>query len=150
MTLHVNYFQAIGQGQVSEFYFLSTTRSGKSQGILHNGKGSFKCQESQVKVRDSPNFGHNCLAVAGIYPFWVIEKLVIFLSLAFSSKRRGDIVFGCAWLRVYTRYFVSTTPPTVFNQSFWNFTGVFIIVWRCACAFYRILKLCFFSLFSHF
>ena len=41
------------------------------------------------------------------------------------EEKRGDIVFGfpwCvirgAWFRVYNRYLVSTTPPTVFNQSF--------------------------------
>ena len=30
------------------------------------------------------------------------------------------------------RYFVSATPPTIFSQSFWNFTGVFVKDWRCA------------------
>ena len=68
----------------------------------------------------------------------------------FRRKARGhsirhSVVRG-AWFRVYNRYLVSATPPTVFNQSFWNFTGVFIMVWRCACAFYRILKLFFFTL----
>ena len=29
-------------------------------------------------------------------------------------------------------YFVSATPPTIFSQSFWNFTGVFVKDWRCA------------------
>ena len=30
------------------------------------------------------------------------------------------------------RYFVSVTPPTIFSQSVWNFTGVFVKDWRCA------------------
>ena len=72
----------------------------------------------------------------------------------FRRKARGHSIRLCvvrgAWFRVYSRYLVSATPPTVFNQSFWNFTGVFIIVWRCACAFYRILKLFLFTFFRIF
>ena len=30
------------------------------------------------------------------------------------------------------RYLVSTTPPTILSQSFWNFTGVFVKDGRCA------------------
>ena len=40
-------------------------------------------------------------------------------------------------------YLVSATPPTVFGESFWNFTVVFRMVWRYAYCFLRILKLFF-------
>ena len=40
---------------------------------------------------------------------------------------------------VCSRYLVSATPPTVLNQSFWNFICVLIMVWKYACVFYRIL-----------
>ena len=61
---------------------------------------------------------------------------------------RLSVVLG-AWFQVYSRYLVSANPPTVFNQSFWNFTGVFIMVWRCACAFYRTLNFFFFFSLFH-
>ena len=51
------------------------------------------------------------------------------------------------WKCICSRYLVSVTPPKVLDRSFWNFTGVFIMVWRYACAFYRILKLIFFFTF---
>ena len=38
-----------------KFYFSS--RSGKSLGILQNGQGNLKYQESQGKGRELPNFG---------------------------------------------------------------------------------------------
>ena len=40
-------------------------------------------------------------------------------------------------------YLVSATPPTVFGESFWNFTDVLRMVWRYAYCFFRILKLFF-------
>ena len=61
------------------------------------------------------------------------------------------MVFGflwCNWFWVCSRYLVSATP-TVLGRSFWNFTGVLIMVWRYACAFYRIL-LFFFRFFFRF
>ena len=39
-------------------------------------------------------------------------------------------------------YLVSTTH-TILYQSFWNFAHIFSIVWRCACAFHKILALIF-------
>ena len=39
-----------------------------------------------------------------------------------------------------SRYLVPSTPPTVFGQSFWNFTEAFRMVWRCACGVSIILK----------
>ena len=32
-------------------------------------------------------------------------------------------------------YLLCAIPPTVLCWSFWNFTGVFVLVWRCACGF---------------
>ena len=44
---------------------------------------------------------------------------------------------------------MSATPPAFLYQSFWNFTFILIMVWRYACAFYRILKYFFFSFFFY-
>ena len=44
---------------------------------------------------------------------------------------------------IWSIYLVSATPPTVFGESFWNFTVVFRMVWRYAYCFLRILKLFF-------
>ena len=79
---------------------------------------------------------------------WVLSHF--FVPRLFEVVRGVWCVVRGAWFWVYSRYLVSTTPPTVFNQSFWNFTGVFIMVWRCACAFYSILKLFFFQFFHIF
>ena len=49
-----------------------------------------------------------------------------------------------------SRYLVPSTPPTVFGQSFWNFTGALTMVWRYACGFFRILKLFFINFFRIF
>ena len=49
---------------------------------------------------------------------------------------------------IVSRYLVPLTPPTVFGQSFWNFTGVLRMVWRCACGFFRILKLFFITFYT--
>ena len=40
-------------------------------------------------------------------------------------------------------YLVSTIPHTILYQSFWNFTHVFSIVWKCACVLDIILELIF-------
>ena len=47
-----------------------------------------------------------------------------------------------------TTILVSATPPTVFGESFWNFTGVLRMVWRYAYCFFRILKLFFITFFA--
>ena len=44
-------------------------------------------------------------------------------------------------------YFLCTAPP-VLCRSFWNFTGVFIMVWRCACGLNIILRLFFITFFA--
>ena len=46
-----------------------------------------------------------------------------------------------------TTILVSATPPTIWGQSFWNFTGVLRMVWRYAYCFFRILKLFFITFF---
>ena len=75
----------------------------------------------------------------------------LFVPCLFKEKR-GDIVFGFPWFcpPSNSRYIVCTTPPTVLCWSFWNFTDVFVMVWKCACGldilefifhFFRILNL---------
>ena len=64
------------------------------------------------------------------YHFFPIFNLDIFRAL---------ILQICIW----SIYLVSVTPPTVFGESFWNFTVVFRMVWRYAYCFLRILKLFF-------
>ena len=39
-----------------------------------------------------------------------------------------------------SKYLVPSTPPTVFGQSFWNFTEAFRMVLRYACGVFIILK----------
>ena len=64
------------------------------------------------------------------YHFFRIFNLDIFQAL---------ILQICIW----SIYLVSATPPTVFGESFRNFTVVFRMVWRYAYCFLRILKLFF-------
>ena len=66
------------------------------------------------------------------YHFFRIFNLDIFRAL---------ILQICIW-SIYM-YLVSAIPPTVFGESFWNFTVVFRMVWRYAYCFLRILKLFF-------
>ena len=69
------------------------------------------------------------------YHFFPIFNLDIFRAL---------ILQICIW----SMYLVSATPPTVFGESFWNFTGVLRMVWRYAYCFFRILKLFFITFFA--
>ena len=50
----------------------------------------------------------------------------------------------CPFIRpsvnIYYGCLVSTTPLTVFYRSFWNFAGVFFMVWGCACGLDRIMS----------
>ena len=57
---------------------------------------------------------------------------------------RALILQICIW----SKYLVSATPPTVFGESFWNFTGVLRMVWRYAYCFFRILKLFFITFYA--
>ena len=77
---------------------------------------------------------------------------VFFCPPPFRRKAEGhcfrlSVVRG-TWFRIFSRYLVPSTPPTVFGQSFWNFTGAFAMVWRFACGFFRILKLFFITFFA--
>ena len=69
------------------------------------------------------------------YHFLRIFNLDIFRAL---------ILQICIW----SMYLVSPTPPTVFGESFWNFTDVLRMVWRYAYCFFRILKLFFITFFT--
>ena len=71
------------------------------------------------------------------YHFFPIFNFDIFRAL---------ILQICIW----SMYLVSATPPTVFGESFWNFTGVLRMVWRYAYCFFRILKLFFITFFRIF
>ena len=91
---------------------------------------------------------------------WLIWNVKSYCLPPFRRKARGhgiwlSVVRGAwrvmcgVWFRVCSRYLVSTTvTPPVFDQSFWNFTGVLIMVWRYACIFYRSLNY-FFLYFFH-
>ena len=68
------------------------------------------------------------------YHFLRIFNLDIFRAL---------ILQICIW----SMYLVSATPPTVFGESFWNFTDVLRMIWRYAYCFFRILKLFFLPIF---
>ena len=50
------------------------------------------------------------------------------------------LTYCFAWFWVCSGNLVSATPPTVLYRFFWNFTGILVMVWRYACAFYIILK----------
>ena len=69
------------------------------------------------------------------YHFFRIFNLDIFRAL---------ILQICIW----SMYLVSATPPTVFGESFWNFTGVLRMVWRYAYCFFRIMKLFFITFYA--
>ena len=69
------------------------------------------------------------------YHFFRIFNLDIFRAL---------ILQICIW----SMYLVSATPPTVFGESFWNFTGVLRMIWRYAYCFFRILKLFFITFYA--
>ena len=77
------------------------------------------------------------LQVFKIYMCFLQNPLVMFFITFFHIFNLDFF----AWFRVCSQNLVSATPPTVLtDRSFWNFTGILIMVWRYACAFYRILK----------
>ena len=49
-----------------------------------------------------------------------------------------------------SRYRVPLTPPTVFGQSFWNFTWALRMAWRCACGFFQNPEIIFYYFFRIF
>ena len=81
------------------------------------------------------------------YCFFRILKLFFyhFFSIFNLDIFRALILQICIW----SMYLVSATPPTVFGESFWNFTGVLRMVWRYAYCFSESWNY-FLSLFSHF
>ena len=79
------------------------------------------------------------------YCFFRILKLFFITFFPFLTDIfRALILQICIW----SMYLVSATPPTVFGESFWNFTGVLRMVWRYAYCFFRILKLFFITFFA--
>ena len=77
--------------------------------------------------------------------FFRILKLIFITFFAFLTD-----IFLTLMLQkcIGSRYLVPSTPPTVFGQSFWNFTGALRMVWRYACGFFRIMKLFFIIFFA--
>ena len=77
-----------------------------------------------------------------------------FLTFGVTSLYCHTCNIGVPWpVRLSVRLFVnnwlvSATPPTVFGQSFWNFTDVLAMVCRCAYCLLIILR--FFFFFSNF
>ena len=53
-----------------------------------------------------------------------------------SVVRGAWCVVRGAWFRIFSRYLVPLTPPTVFVRSFWSFTGALRMVWKYACVFF--------------
>ena len=79
------------------------------------------------------------------YCFFRILKLFFITFFPFLTDIfRALILQICIW----SMHLVSATPPTVFGESFWNFTGVLRMVWRYAYCFFRILKLFFITFFA--
>ena len=80
------------------------------------------------------------------YCFFRILKLffITFFPIFNLDIFRALILQICIW----SMYLVSATPPTVFGESFWNFTGVLRMVWRYAYCFFRVLKLFFITFFA--
>ena len=77
--------------------------------------------------------------------FFRILKLFFITFFAFNL----DIFWALILQKcIGSRYLVPSTPPTVFGQSFWNFTGALRMIWRYACGFFRIMKLFFITFFA--
>ena len=66
--------------------------------------------------------------------FFRILNLVIFQARILSKA-------------IDSGYIVCAIPPTVLYRSFWNFTDVFVMVWRCACGLDIIHRLIFVTFF---
>ena len=81
-----------------------------------------------------------------------VANVLSFCPPPFRKKAEGHCfwlsVARGAWFRIFSRYLVPLTRPTVFVRSFWNFTGALRMVWRYACGFFRILKLFFITFFT--
>ena len=84
----------------------------------------------------------NSTKLATLLPIMVrMCKSNIVCPPPFRRKAEGHsfwLSVACgAWFRIFSRYLVPLTPPTVFVQSFWNFTGALRMVWRYACVFFQ-------------
>ena len=97
---------------------------------------------------------------------WVKNYLTYFDQRSFSGiyfyapsirrMRQGIKRCPCPSVRASVRpfvhhlsgYFVSATPPTIWSQSFWNFTHVFVKDWKCAWHSDITLKLFFVTFFT--
>ena len=97
---------------------------------------------------------HQWLMIGKNFHSWLSNQKILFLEHIFShffAARRCD--FGVPWpvrLSVHpfvNNWLVSATPPTVFGQSFWNFTDVLAMACRCAYCLLIILIFFFFQLF---
>ena len=105
-----------------------------------------KCQVIRVTRSRSP-----------MYAVWRDRQRLkerSFCPPPFRRKAEGhcfrlSVVRG-AWFRIFNRYLVPSTPPTVFGQSFWNFTGAFAMVWRIACVFFQNPEIIFYYFFRIF
>ena len=89
-------------------------------------------------------FAHNSLIFFFFFfNFFRFVNLVSFylkpVGVSSQFLPKTSIVNGCL---------VSATPPTVFGQSFWNFTDVLALVCRCAYCLLIILRFFFFNFFS--
>ena len=121
-----------------------------SKGALSKQKGSESKVTILIHLWRSQYLKYGFISVISLDP--------ALLSAAFSKKSGGTLflvfrgarcVVRGAWFRIFSRYFVPLTPPTVFVRSFWNFTGVLRMVWRCTCGFLESWTY-FLSLFTHF
>ena len=104
------------------------------------------------------------LAASVVHGFKNLKNINIFYAPAIRRMRKGIKRCPCPSVRPSVcpsvrpcvlpfvhhlgRYFVSATPPTIFSQSFWNFTGVFVKDWRCAWHLDITLRLTFVTFFT--
>ena len=70
------------------------------------------------------------------FPFFFFHFFFTFLTVL-TDDFHASILWKCIW----SRNLLSATFPIVLSQSFWNFTGVLLVVWGYACAL-GVLKLC--------
>ena len=91
--------------------------------------------------------GHpsNSCGTLQVFLFFVMVKHVMVVVLVYSWN-----YFLLLFLDFELRHFsnsnsiengclVGTTPPTAMDGSVWNFAGIFVMVWRYACAFVIVL-----------
>ena len=142
-------------------------RHQKSGGVLCYTLWKFECPSIRLSVCPSVNaptsyslpatptvFGQSFSNFTGAFRmvwgyaccFFRILKLnfITFFFIFNLDFFRALLLQKC----VGSMYLLPATPPTVLGQSFSNFTGAFIIVWRYAYYFFRIPKLFFITFLS--